>query len=76
MRLALPNWRALTCHFEDGRLEIDNSAATFYSLIDSAKLNPEMYLRQVLARIAEHPINRIEELLPGTSLSPSQATQP
>jgi transposase len=42
-------------------------AAAFYSLINTAKLNgldPEAYLREVFTRIAEHPINRIEELLP------------
>lgn len=42
-------------------------AAMFYTLIGTAKLNaiaPEAYLRDVLARIGEHPINRLDELLP------------
>lgn len=42
-------------------------AAAIYSLLGSAKLNgidPETYLTLVLRRIADHPIRRIEELLP------------
>jgi len=42
-------------------------AAVLYSLLATAKLNdldPALYLRTVLARITELPINRITELLP------------
>jgi transposase len=91
---ALNRWEALTRYVDDGRIEIDNSAAeralrgvalgrrnylfagadsggeraaAMYSLIGTARLNgvePEAYLRHVLTHIAEHPINRIDALLP------------
>jgi hypothetical protein len=38
-----------------------------YSLIGSAKLNgldPELYLRTVLTRIADYPVSHIQDLLP------------
>lgn len=42
-------------------------AAFMYSLIVTAKLNdvdPQAWLADVLAHIADHPLSRIDELLP------------
>jgi transposase len=52
-------------------------AAAIYSLVDTAKLNgldPQAYLCEVLTRVSDHPINRIDELLPwniGANASPA-----
>jgi transposase len=53
-------------------------AAAMYTLLGTAKLNgldPKPYLRHVLERIAERPVNRFQQLLPwnlgGHSSSPS-----
>jgi len=42
-------------------------AAAMYSLIVTAKMNdidPQAWLADVLTRIAEHPVSRLDELLP------------
>ena len=91
---ALNRWESFVRYVDDGRIEIDNSAAeralrgvalgrrnylfagadsggeraaVMYTLIGTARLNgvePQAYLRHVLTHIAEHPINRIDALLP------------
>ena len=46
---------------------VDSAPAVMYSLIVTAKMNdidPQAWLADVLARIAEHPAKRIDELLP------------
>ena len=62
-------------HYEVASDAGGERAAAIYTLIETAKLNgldPEAYLRDVLDRIADHPINRIAELLPWNS-SPRSA---
>jgi transposase len=61
LKLGAKNWLFL------GSGAGGDRAAIFYTLIRSAKLNgvePETYLREILTRIGEHPINRLNELLP------------
>ena len=55
-------------------------AALIYTLIVTAKMNdvdPQAWLADVLARIAEHPAKRLDELLPWNWKAPATAkTQP
>jgi transposase len=75
LKLGAKNWLFLGSNTGGDR------AAIFYTLIRSAKLNgvePEAYLRDVLTSIGEHPINRLDELLPwniSRSATQSVATQ-
>jgi transposase len=50
-----------------GSDEGGKTAAAIYTLTETAKLNgldPEAYLRDILGRIADHPVNKIGALLP------------
>ncbi|MFB9949579.1 IS66 family transposase [Rhizobium puerariae] len=54
-------------------------AAAMYSLIVTAKMNridPQAWLADVLARIADHPANRIDELLPWNWARNAMKTMP
>ena len=54
-------------------------AAAMYTIVQTAKLNelnPEAYLRDTLAKIAEgHPISRIDELMPWITVAAGPATR-
>ena len=53
-------------------------AAILYTLIGTARLNgldPQAWLKDVIARIAKHPINRLDDLLPWSWPS-NQSRQP
>ena len=61
MALGRKSW--LFCGSDRG----GDRAAVMYSLIVTAKMNdvdPQAWLADVLARIAEHPVQRLDELLP------------
>ena len=50
-------------------------AATVYTIIETARMNgldPEAYLADILTRIADHPANRVDELLPWNWIAPNQ----
>lgn len=62
-----------------GSLRGGERAAAILSLIETVKLNgldPEAYLRDILTRIADHPINKVGELLPwNMPLGPIQTNE-
>ncbi len=80
MDYMLKRWTAFTRFLDNGRICLSNNAAeralrgialgrksAMYSLIVTAKMNdvdPQAWLTDILARIADHPANRLDELLP------------
>ena len=66
-------WAALVRCFDDGRLALDNNAAERAlrgvaigrkNYLFAGGLNPQLYLADLLARIADHPARHLDELLP------------
>ena len=56
-----------------------NAAAIAYTLIETAKINnvdPEAWLKWVLTHVADHKINRLDELMPWNWQSQQQSTAP
>ena len=50
-----------------GSIKGGDASALFYSLVESCRLNgvePEAWFTDIIERIGDHPINRIDELLP------------
>jgi transposase len=80
MDYMLKRWTSFTRFLDDGRIPLGRKAwlfagsdrsgeraAAMYSLIVTAKLNdvdPRAWLADVLARIADHLVQRLHELLP------------
>jgi transposase len=75
----LKRWTSFTLFLDDGRVCLSNNAAergsdrggrraaAMYSLIITAKMNgidPQAWFTDILARIAAHPVHRLDELLP------------
>jgi hypothetical protein len=57
----------------------ENKAAAIYTLLGTARLNgidPERWLCEVLSRIPDHPLSRIDELLPWNMTLNSQTHSP
>jgi transposase len=83
---ALSRWRALVLYCKDGRVEIDNNAVERALrcvalgrknfLFVGSDAGGERAAAIVLERIAEHPINRIDELLPWNLVASKADQQP
>ena len=53
-------------------------AAILYTLLAAAELKgmePKSWFKELLEKIADHPINELEELLPAGKKSPGQDTE-